>query len=93
MASDPLRAIAIRPRSARRMGRSGRSTPRAIAKPPSPSRHRQTAFVMAWALLEAALRVARDEAMGADPPGTVVQALAMNGLPPCCEMGNEKPQR
>lgn len=42
--------------------------------------HRRAAFIMAWTLLEAALR-AMDAELGNSPrtPGTVVQRLAMNG--------------
>lgn len=75
MANDPLRTIAIR-----------RADPAEIRAHDAEIRalyaagHRRAAFVMAWALMEAALRLTRDEAASANPPGTVVQALAMNGL-------------
>ncbi len=42
--------------------------------------HRRAAFILAWALLEAALRTRRNDVDRASPPGTLVQALAMNGL-------------
>jgi hypothetical protein len=43
--------------------------------------HSRPAFVMAWSLLEAALRARDGEAMdSAHTPGTVVQSLAMNGF-------------
>ena len=42
--------------------------------------HRRSAFVMAWSLLEAALRALDEDKAGPPrPPGSVVQALAMNG--------------
>jgi len=42
--------------------------------------HRRPAFLMAWSLLEAALRTLDGEATSrARTPGTVVQTLAMNG--------------
>ncbi|WP_407521208.1 HepT-like ribonuclease domain-containing protein [Methylobacterium oryzisoli] len=43
--------------------------------------HRRAAFVLAWSLLEAALRArSRDNPGAALSPGAVVQSLAMNGL-------------
>lgn len=43
--------------------------------------HQRAAFVIAWSLLEASLQLADDAEAGKPrTPGTVVQALAMNGL-------------
>ncbi|VUF12102.1 hypothetical protein [Methylobacterium dankookense] len=42
--------------------------------------HRRAAFIMAWSLLETALRLREEEAEGrARAPGTLVQTLAMQG--------------
>jgi len=75
MASDPLRALPI-PRADLAEIRAQNAKIRALHA----AGHRRAAFVMAWALLEAALRATCDEADRATSPGTVVQALAMNGL-------------
>ncbi|TGD97103.1 HepT-like ribonuclease domain-containing protein [Methylobacterium nonmethylotrophicum] len=75
MASDPLKAFPI-PRADPAEIRVQEAEVRALHA----AGHRRPAFVLAWALLEAALRATRDGADRAHSPGTVVQALAMNGL-------------
>lgn len=74
-ASDPLRTITI-PQADPAGIRAQVAEIRAL----DAAGHRRPAFIMAWALLEAALRAYSEDAGGASPPGTVVQALAMNGL-------------
>ncbi|GJD61324.1 hypothetical protein MPEAHAMD_1464 [Methylobacterium frigidaeris] len=75
MASDPLRAIVI-PGADPAQIRAQAAEIRALHA----AGHRRPAFVMALSLLEAALRVQSEDADGTNPPGAVVQALAMNGL-------------
>ncbi|SFU98755.1 hypothetical protein SAMN02799631_03646 [Methylobacterium sp. 174MFSha1.1] len=75
VANDPLRAITI-PQADPAGIRAQIAEIRAL----DAAGHRRPAFIMAWALLEAALRAYSEDAGGASPPSTVVQALAMNGL-------------
>ena len=75
MGSDPRRTTAI-PRADPAEIRAQAAGIRAL----NAAGHHRPAFVMAWSLLEAVLRARSDEADLANPPGSVVQALAMNGL-------------
>ncbi len=75
MASDPLQAITIPQADPARI-RAQIAEIRAL----DAAGHHRPAFIMAWALLEVALRASSEDAGGASSPGTVVQALAINGL-------------
>lgn len=85
-ADDPLQSVTI-PTSAPTAIRSRMSEVRALIT----QGHRRPAFVMAWSMLEAALR-ALDGEVGSRPrtPGTVVQTLAANG---CIEPDTERRMR
>ncbi|AWB21667.1 DUF86 domain-containing protein [Methylobacterium currus] len=75
VASDPLRAITV-PRADPARIRAHAAEIQAL----SAAGHRQPAFIMAWSLLEAALRAYSEDADGDHSPGTVVQALATKGV-------------
>jgi uncharacterized protein YutE (UPF0331/DUF86 family) len=71
----PLQSVAI-PVAKPATVRSGIKEVRALIQ----QGHRRAAFVVAWSLLEAALRALDDETNGHSfTPGIVVQTLAMNG--------------
>ncbi len=75
MGADPLQPVTI-PAAGTAAIRSRVSEIRALMV----EGHLRSAFVMAWSLLEAALRnSSREIATGPLTPGTVVQTLAMNG--------------
>src|SRR5262249_30274006 len=72
--SDPLQALAI-PTPAPASVRSGVDEVRTLIA----QGHRRPAFIVAWSLLEAALRARDGKTNIAHTPGAVIQTLATNG--------------
>ena len=75
MGADPLQLATIPPAGPETVHRRVKEVRTLIAEG-----HLRAAFLMAWSLLEAALRTLDSEATsGPRTPGTIVQTLAMNG--------------